>query len=287
VQANDWLAVNQFSVVENKHTRRPDLVLFVNGLPLVVLELKNAANEDATIWTAFQRLQTDKAAIPALFATNDLLVVFDGVEARAGTLIAGRDWFEPWRTISGEALADAHVPQLQVVTEVLLAPRPLLDLVRDFIVFEDSVGGNIAKKMAGYHQELKSALATYIESGGTGRTALDQDDAVAVMLEKYDVCSGLFHDFDRSKWMVGSPQERLGLLPSAQEHILVQENGKDRCIRAVRELSQAFALAVPYEGRRCASATTWPSSRRCKRCSPRAALPMLARRRSWVTPCAR
>jgi len=152
VQANDWLAVNQFSVVENKHTRRPDLVLFVNGLPLVVLELKNAANEDATIWTAFQQLQTYKAEIPALFATNDLLVVSDGVEARAGTLTAGREWFKPWRTITGEALADTHVPQLQVVTEGLLAPRRLLDLVRDFIVFEDDGGGCITKKMAGYHQ---------------------------------------------------------------------------------------------------------------------------------------
>jgi len=152
VEANDWLAVNQFSVAENKHTRRPDVVLFVNGLPLVVLELKNAANEDATIWTAFQQLQTYKAEIPALFSTNDLLVVSDGVEARVGTLTAGREWFKPWRTISGETLADAHVPQLQVMTEGLLAPRRLLDLVRDFIVFEDDGGGHIAKKMAGYHQ---------------------------------------------------------------------------------------------------------------------------------------
>ena len=152
VQANDWLAVNQFSVVENKHARRPDVVLFVNGLPLAVLELKNAANEDATIWSAFRQLQTYKAEIPALFAANTLLVVSDGVEARAGTLTAGREWFKPWRTISGEALADVHMPELQVVTEGLLAPRRFLDLVRDFIVFEDDGGGRIAKKMAGYHQ---------------------------------------------------------------------------------------------------------------------------------------
>ncbi len=152
VQANDWLAVNQFTVTENKHTRRPDVVLFVNGLPLAVLELKNAANEDATIWSAFQQLQTYKAEIPALFATNGALVVSDGVEARAGTLTAGREWFKPWRTISGEALADANLPELQVLTEGLLAPRRFLDLVRDFIVFEDDGGGGIAKKMAGYHQ---------------------------------------------------------------------------------------------------------------------------------------
>ncbi len=149
---NDWLAVNQFTVAENKHTRRSDVVLFVNGLPLAVLELKNAANEDATIWTAFQQVQTYKAEVPALFATNAVLVVSDGVEARAGTLTAGREWFKPWRTISGEALADAHMPELQVVVEGLLAPRRFLDLVRDFIVFEDDGGGRIVKKMAGYHQ---------------------------------------------------------------------------------------------------------------------------------------
>ncbi|MDP4013483.1 MAG: HsdR family type I site-specific deoxyribonuclease [Candidatus Nanopelagicales bacterium] len=149
---NDWLAVNQFTVTENKHTRRPDVVLFVNGLPLAVLELKNAADEDATIWTAFQQLQTYKTEIPALFATNELLVVSDGVEARVGTLSAGREWFKPWRTIAGEVVADAQLPEIQVVIGGMLAPGRLLDLVRDFIVFEDEGGGRLAKKMAGYHQ---------------------------------------------------------------------------------------------------------------------------------------
>jgi type I restriction enzyme R subunit len=150
--ANDWLAVNQFTVVENKHSRRPDLVLFVNGLPLAVVELKNAVDENATIWTAFQQLQTYKAEIPALFVTNALLVISDGVEARVGTLTAGREWFKPWRTVSGERLADAHLPELQVVIEGAFAPRRFLDLVRDFIVFEDQGGGRLVKKMAGYHQ---------------------------------------------------------------------------------------------------------------------------------------
>jgi type I restriction enzyme R subunit len=150
--ANDWLAVNQFSVVENKHSRRADIVLFVNGLPLAVVELKNAADENATIWTAFQQLQTYKAEVPSLFATNALLVISDGVEARVGTLTAGREWFKPWRTVSGERLADAHLPELQVVSEGVFAPRRFLDLVRDFIVFEDEGGGRLAKKMAGYHQ---------------------------------------------------------------------------------------------------------------------------------------
>jgi len=149
---NDWLAVNQFSVTENKHTRRPDVVLFVNGLPLAVLELKNPADEDATIWTAFQQLQTYKAEIPSLFAPNTMLVASDGVEARVGTLTAGREWFKPWRTITGEGMADSHLPEMQVVIEGIFAPRRFLDLVHDFIVFEDEGGGRLAKKMAGYHQ---------------------------------------------------------------------------------------------------------------------------------------
>ena len=110
---NDWLAVNQFTVVDNKHERRPDVVLFVNGLPLGVIELKNPADEDATIWTAWQQLQTYKAELPTLFAMNAVLMVSDGVEARIGTLTAGREWFKPWRTISGEVLADPHMPELQ------------------------------------------------------------------------------------------------------------------------------------------------------------------------------
>jgi len=149
---NDWLAVNQFTVTENKHTRRPDVVLFVNGLPLAVIELKNAADEDATIWTAFQQLQTYKAELPSLFAFNEVLLVSDGVEARVGTLTAGREWMKPWRTITGERLADPHLPELQVSIEGLCSPRRFLDLVRDFVVFEDAGGGTLAKKMAGYHQ---------------------------------------------------------------------------------------------------------------------------------------
>jgi type I restriction enzyme R subunit len=112
-------------------------------------------------------------------------------------------------------------------------------------VFRDKPGGLVVDYL-GLAQELKAALATYTESGGTGRTALDQEEAVAVMLEKYEVCCGLFHGFDWGNWTTGTPAERLGLLPAAQEHILAQEGGKERCVSAVRELSQAFALAVPH-----------------------------------------
>jgi type I restriction enzyme R subunit len=98
---NDWLAVNQFTVSENKHTRRPDIVLFVNGLPLAVIELKNPADEDATIWTAYQQLQTYKHEIPSLFGFNEALVISDVIQARIGTVTAGKEWFKPWRTVRG------------------------------------------------------------------------------------------------------------------------------------------------------------------------------------------
>src|SRR5690606_1208871 len=113
-------------------------------------------------------------------------------------------------------------------------------------VFRDKPGGLVVDYL-GIARELKEALETYTASGGRGSTSLDQEEAVAVMLEKYEVCCDLFHGFDWSKWTTGTAEERLGLLPAAQEHILAQENGKDRFIQAVRELSKAFALAVPHE----------------------------------------
>ena len=113
-------------------------------------------------------------------------------------------------------------------------------------VFRDKPGGLVVDYL-GLAHELKQPLATYTESGGAGRTTVDQSEVVAVMLEKYEVCCGLFHGFDYSGWTSGTHAERLKLLPRAQEHILAQENGKERCLRAVRELSRAFALAVPHE----------------------------------------
>ena len=149
---NDWLAVNQFTVSEGQHTRRPDVVLFVNGLPLGVIELKNPADENATIWSAFHQLQTYQAQIPALFATNAALLVSDGVQARIGSLGAGKEWFKPWRTITGRGDAATSLTELQVVLEGVFEKRRFLDLVRYFVVFEALDDGTLAKKMAGYHQ---------------------------------------------------------------------------------------------------------------------------------------
>ena len=149
---NDWLAVNQFTVVENEHERRPDIVLFVNGLPLGLIELKNPADEKATVWTAWMQIQTYMAELSNLFAFNAALIASDGVDARIGTLTAGREWFKPWRTMDGETLAGPHLPQLQVMLSGVCEPCRLLAVVRDFIVFEDDGSGKLAKKMAGYHQ---------------------------------------------------------------------------------------------------------------------------------------
>jgi type I restriction enzyme R subunit len=148
---NDWLAVNQFAVLENRRSRRPDIVLFVNGLPLVVLELKNPADEEATLRSAHQQLQTYQAEISSLFVTNAVLAISDGLVARAGALGAGFELFKPWRTIGGDAPADPHLPELQVLIEGLFAPQRFLEFVRDFIVFEDD-GGRLVKKIAAYHQ---------------------------------------------------------------------------------------------------------------------------------------
>ena len=174
--ANDWLAVNQFTVSEQKHTRRPDMVLFLNGLPLGLIELKNPVDEEATIWTAWQQLQTYKADLPTLFSLNALLLVSDGAQARLGTLTAGREWFKPWRTISGEGPADPGMPELQVMLEGVCAPARFLALVRDFIVFEDDGSGALAKKLAGYHQ----FHAVQVAVGETLRAASLQEEASRV-----------------------------------------------------------------------------------------------------------
>ena len=148
---NDWLAVNQFTVIERKHNRRPDVVLFVNGLPLAVIELKNAADDKATIKHAFNQLQTYKAEIPSLFPANAALVVSDGVEARVGTLTADWERFMPWRTVDGDDLAPPGSPELEVLLKGVFHPARFLDLVRHFIVFEAD-GPRLTKKLAGYHQ---------------------------------------------------------------------------------------------------------------------------------------
>ncbi len=177
---NDWLAVNQFTVIENKHERRPDIVLFVNGLPLAVIELKNPADENATLRHAFNQLQTYKEQIPSLFVYNALLVISDGMQARFGTLTADWDRFMPWRTIDGtdlyrepgnEKQTDGEVqPGLTTLLKGMFDPARFQDYFLNFITFEDDGGGtnSIAKKAAGYHQyhAVNKALGFTLEACG-------------------------------------------------------------------------------------------------------------------------
>ena len=158
---NDFLAVNQFTVIENKHQRRPDVVLFVNGLPIAVIELKNPADENATIKAAWRQLQTYKAELPSLFAMNELMMISDGTQAQIGSLTAGMEWFKPWRTITGQELEGSKMTELQVMLEGVCGHARLLALLRDFIVFEDDGSGALAKKIAGYHQfhAVRAAVA--------------------------------------------------------------------------------------------------------------------------------
>ena len=179
---NDWLAVNQFTVTENKNHRRPDVMLFVNGLPFCIIELKNPADEDATIWTAWHQLQTYKAELSNLFAMNEMLMVSDGTQARIGALTAGTEWFKPWRTITGETLAAPNMTELQVMLEGVCAPPRFLQVVRDFIVFEDDGSGALIKKMAGYHQ----FHAVQVAVDETLRAAELQQTAVAEERGRYE-----------------------------------------------------------------------------------------------------
>ena len=148
---NDWVAVNQFTVIEDRNNRRPDIVIFVNGLPLGVFELKNLADENATIRDAFNQFQTYKKDIPSLFPYNEILVLSDGIQARVGTLTSGWERFMPWRTIAGDEVAPKGSLELEVLIRGVFDKRRFLDLVRHFVVFEDT-GGSLEKKIAGYHQ---------------------------------------------------------------------------------------------------------------------------------------
>jgi type I restriction enzyme, R subunit len=148
---NEFWAVNQFTIKGPHHTRRPDIILFVNGLPLVLIELKNPADENADIWKAYDQIQTYKEQIPDVFQTNELLVISDGTEARMGSLSANAERFMQWRTIDGVNLDPlGEFNELETLVRGVLAPKVLLDYLRTFVLFEDE--GQLVKKIAGYHQ---------------------------------------------------------------------------------------------------------------------------------------
>ncbi|MFJ2492375.1 type I restriction endonuclease subunit R [Pseudomonas iridis] len=171
VETNNWLAINQFSIKGPKHTRRPDIILFVNGLPLVLLELKNPADVKADLGKAFDQIQTYKEQIPDLFQYNEILVITDGSEARMGSLSSDNERFMNWRTIDGQNLDPlGQFNELETLVRGALAPKMLLDYLRYFVLFEDD--GHLVKKIAGYHQfhAVRAAIHQVISASRPGGT---------------------------------------------------------------------------------------------------------------------
>ncbi|WP_343350775.1 type I restriction endonuclease subunit R [Pseudomonas sediminis] len=171
VRANEWLAINQFSIQGPKHTRRPDIILFVNGLPLVLLELKNPADVNADLVKAFDQLQTYKEQIPDVFHYNEILVISDGSEARMGSLSADWERFARWRTIDGVTVDPlGEFNELETLVRGVLQPATLLDYLRYFVLFEDD--GRLVKKIAGYHQfhAVRAAIQQVVSASRPGGT---------------------------------------------------------------------------------------------------------------------
>lgn len=223
---NDWVAVNQFTVREGQHIRRPDIILYLNGLPIAGIELKNATDEKATIWTAYDQYQTYKHQIPSLYVHNALLCISDGLEARVGSLTSPPERFLPWRTIEGEKPEPKTVPQLRVLIEGLFDKRRLLDFIRYFIVFEEEKSGTV-KKIAGYHQfhavnhaieatatatsadgDKRAGVVWHTQGSGksltmvfyAGRLALDErfyNPTIVVLTDRNDLDDQLFGTFSR------------------------------------------------------------------------------------------
>jgi len=174
---NEFVVVNQFAVIENHQNKRPDVVLFVNGLPLVVIELKNAADENATIQSAYKQIQTYKQAIPGFFTYNEIIVISDGLEARSGSLSAGLDRFVAWKSVDGRIEASNFESQLTTLIKGMLNPLTLIDIIRHFIVYEASkhedpeTGLTVirtVKKIAAYHQyyAVNRAVASTMRAAG-------------------------------------------------------------------------------------------------------------------------
>lgn len=259
---NEFLVVNQFTIVENNQNKRPDILLFVNGIPLVVIELKNAADEKATVRSAFEQIQTYKTIIPSLFKYNAVCVISDGMEARAGSLSADFSRFMTWKTVDGKKEASKYVPQLETLIKGMLKPETLLDLVRNFIVFEkskkeDTKTGIITiqteKKLAAYHQyhavneALNSTLEAASENGSrkggvvwhtqgsgkslsmvffTGKLVLRLDNpTVVVITDRNDLDDQLFGTFAASKQLLRQEPVQATSRENLKESLKVASGG--------------------------------------------------------------
>lgn len=170
-QNNDFLAVNQLTVVNGDYTKRPDIVLFINGLPIVVIELKNSTNETVGVEDGYHQLETYKMRIPQLFTFNEVLVTSDGINTKAGSLTANYDRFMTWRSKDGETESSSSLASLDVLIHGMLNPETLLDLIRYFVLFQDDGKGHISKILAAYHQYYavnKAVDRALLASSGQG-----------------------------------------------------------------------------------------------------------------------
>jgi type I restriction enzyme R subunit len=195
---NDFVVSNQFTIIENNHNKRPDVLLFVNGLPLVLMELKSSVDENATIHSAFRQIETYKAQIPSLFTYNALLIISDGLEAKTGSLSSGLSRFLAWKSADGKAEASHLISQLETMITGMLNKETLLDLIRYFIVFEKTKQEDIntgiitistVKKIAAYHQyyAVNRAVESTLRASGY---KIEKEDTLNVLLappESYDL----------------------------------------------------------------------------------------------------
>ncbi|MFT3844082.1 MAG: type I restriction endonuclease subunit R [Lacibacter sp.] len=188
---NDFVVANQFTIIENGNNKRPDVMLFVNGIPLVVIELKNAADENTTIKSAYKQIDTYKAIIPGLFTYNGFVVISDGLEAKAGSISAGLSRYMAWKSADGKAEASHLVSQLETLIQGMLNKETLLDLIRHFIVFEKSKKEDAAtgittistvKKLAAYHQYYAVNRAVESTLRATGYS-LEKETPLSMLME--------------------------------------------------------------------------------------------------------
>ncbi len=255
IKNNEFLAVNQFTIIEERNNRRPDIILFVNGLPLVLIELKNPADEKATIWTGFDQFQTYKELIPSIFRFNELLIISDGTYARAGTLTSGKERFTPWKAIDGKKVTK---PQLEVLIKGMLNKEVLLDLIRHFIVFETDKdkkdgGIKISKKVAAYHQyyavnkavqstlkatkdDKRAGIVWHTQGSGkslimvfyAGKLVLQpelENPTVIVLTDRNDLDDQLFGTFSRCHELLRQEPKQAGSRDEIKELLKVSSGG--------------------------------------------------------------
>lgn len=245
---NEFWAVNQFTIIENNIERRPDVILFVNGIPLLVIELKNLADENATIWTAFDQFQTYKDQLPSLFRFNEILVISDGLKARAGTISSEKERFMQWKTIDGEK-PKKGLNEIEILLRGMCEKNKFLDIVRNYIVFEKDK--ETIKKLAAYHQywaankavdstlkarkgNKKAGIVWHTQGSGksltmifyAGKLVREMDNpTIVVLTDRNDLDDQLFGTFGRCQDILRQKPTQAESRKELQEKLKVSSGG--------------------------------------------------------------